>query len=72
MLIHSRYFRISATFEMRTALCEIHLFNDKLVMHDRVFTSKQIMWGESKTAERQKERVCEIQCVAGNENWRRQ
>jgi hypothetical protein len=27
-------------------------------MHDRIFISKQIMWGESKTAERQKERVC--------------
>jgi hypothetical protein len=45
-----------ATFEMRTALYEIRLFNDKLVMNDRVFISKQILRGESKTAERQKER----------------
>jgi hypothetical protein len=42
---------------MRTALCEIRLFNDELVMHDRVFISKQIMQGESKT-ERERERVC--------------
>jgi hypothetical protein len=41
---------------MRTVLCEIHLFNDKVEVHDRVFISKQIMQGESKTAERQKER----------------
>ncbi len=41
---------------MRTVLCEIHLFNDLVEMHDRVFISKQIMRGESKTAERQKER----------------
>jgi hypothetical protein len=40
---------------MRTALCKIRLFN-KMVMHDRVFISKQIMWGESKTTEGQKER----------------
>jgi hypothetical protein len=37
------HFCIGATFEMRTVLYEIHLFNDKLVMHDRVFISKQIM-----------------------------
>ncbi len=36
-------------------------------MHDRVFISKQIMREESKTAKRQKERVCERQWVAGNE-----
>ncbi len=43
---------------MRTVLYEIHLFNDKLIIHDRVFISKQIMQGENKTAERQKEREC--------------
>jgi hypothetical protein len=41
----------------------------KMVMHDRVK-----LWGESKTAERQREReslcVCERQSVAGNERWR--
>jgi len=41
---------------MRTALCEICLFNDKLIMHDRVIISKQKMRGESRTAERLKER----------------
>jgi hypothetical protein len=41
---------------MRTVLYEICLFNDKLVMHNRIFISKQIMWGESKITERQKER----------------
>ncbi len=42
---------------MKTTLCEIRLFNDKLIMHDRVFISKKIMPGESKTAEKLKERV---------------
>ncbi len=31
-------------------------FNDMLMKHDRVFISKQNMQGESKTAERPKER----------------
>jgi hypothetical protein len=44
---------------MRTVIYNIRLFNDKVIMRDRVFISKQIMWGESKTAERQKERECE-------------
>ncbi len=52
---------------MRTVLYKIRLINDSVIMHDRVFISKQIMRGESKTAERQKERVCERQCIAGNE-----
>jgi hypothetical protein len=54
---------------MRTVLYEICLFNDKLIMHYRVFISKQIMRGESKIAERQKEREreCERQCIARNE-----
>ncbi len=41
---------------MRTVIYEIHLFYDKLIMHGRVFISKQIMRGETKTAERQKKR----------------
>jgi len=49
-------FCIGATYEMRKILYKIRLFNDKLIMHYRVFISKQIMRGESKTAERQKER----------------
>ncbi len=52
---------------MRTVLYEICLFNDKLVMHSRVFKSKQIMWGESETMEIQKEREGERQCIARNE-----
>jgi hypothetical protein len=40
---------------MRTTLCEIS-FNNELIMHCRVFISKQNMRGESKTAERPKER----------------
>ncbi len=55
---------------MRTVLYEIRLFNDKVEVHNRVFISKQLMQGESKTAERQKERECERQSIAGNERWR--
>ena len=52
---------------MRAVLYGIHLLIDKLEIHKRVFISKQFVWGESKTAERQKERECERQCVARNE-----
>jgi hypothetical protein len=53
---------------MRTVLFEIRLFNDKVIMPDRVFISKQMMRGESKTAGRQKEREreWERQSIAGN------
>jgi hypothetical protein len=57
---------------MRTVLYEIRLLNDRVIMHNRVFISKQIMQGESKTAERQKERERERQCTGGNERWSRQ
>jgi hypothetical protein len=53
---------------MRTAPCDILLFNDKLIMNERVLILKQNMQGESKTVERQKKRECERQSVAGNEN----
>jgi hypothetical protein len=59
---HYAEFCIGATYEMRTVLYKIRLFNDELVMQDRVFISKHFMRGESKTAERQKER----ECVRGN------
>ncbi len=36
-------FCIGATFELRTVLYEICLFNYKVIMHDRVLISKQIM-----------------------------
>jgi hypothetical protein len=68
---HYAEFRIGATYDMRTVLYEIRLFNDELVMQDRVFISKHFMRGESKTAEGQKERVCERQCIAENERWHR-
>ncbi len=55
---HYAEFRIGATYEMRIVLYEICLFNDELVMQDRVFISKHLMRRESKTAERQKEREC--------------
>jgi hypothetical protein len=35
-------FHVDATFEMRTVLYEIRLFNDKLEMHDRVFISNKL------------------------------
>ncbi len=52
---------------MRTALCDICLFNDKLIMHDRVFILKQKMQRESMTVERLKERESERQTIAGKE-----
>ncbi len=57
-------FRIGATFEMRTVLYKIRLFNDKVKVHSRVFISKQII-GEraSKCRDRKRER----ESVAGNE-----
>jgi hypothetical protein len=60
-------FHVDATFEMRTVQYRICLLIDKLEIHDRVFISKQFVQGESKTAERQKERDCEKQRVARNE-----
>jgi hypothetical protein len=66
MQIHSRYFCISSTFEMRTALCEIHLFSDKLVMHNRVFYIKTNYVGreqDSGEIERGRERERERECV---------
>jgi hypothetical protein len=76
----SSIFRIGVTFEMRTALWEFHLFNYKLVMHDKVFISKNNMQGESKTVERQKEResvrdnaLLEMRVSVGNkiDCWRK-
>jgi hypothetical protein len=40
-------------------------------VHDRVFISKQLMWGrEQDSGETERERECEIQSIAGNERWR--
>ncbi len=63
---------IGATFEMRTALCEMHISIDNMIMHDRVYIWNQKLWGESRIVERQKERECERQCIAENERWRGQ
>ncbi len=41
---------------MRAVWYGIHLLIDMVEIHDRFFIPKQFMWGESKTAERQKER----------------
>jgi hypothetical protein len=65
------FFRVGATFEMRTVLYKISLFNDQVEVHDWVFISKKIMQGESKTRERDRERERERehgrQSIAGNE-----
>ncbi len=63
-----RKFDVGATLEMRTVLQGRRLLIDKVEIHDRVFIPKQFMRGESRTVERQKERECERQCIAGNEN----
>jgi hypothetical protein len=55
---------------MRAALCENHLFNDKMVMHDRFFYIKTNYVGreeDNRKTERERESVCERQCIAGNE-----
>ncbi len=53
---------------MRRVLYEIHLINDKLEKLVRQgFYIKQIMRGESKTMERQKERVRGRQFLVRNE-----
>ena len=41
--------------------------SDKLKVNARVFISNNRSGGESKTAERQKERECERQSIAGSE-----
>ena len=60
-------FRVGATFEVRTVLYKICLFNDKMIMHDRVYIQNQKLRGDNITAERQKESVCERQSIAENE-----
>jgi hypothetical protein len=55
-LAYNEYFRVGATFEMRTTLCGIHLLIDNMIMNNRVYIRKQTVWGESKIVERQRER----------------
>jgi len=50
--------------------CKLNPFivtNDKVKMNARVFISNNGNGGESTTAERQKERECERQSIAGSE-----
>jgi hypothetical protein len=47
-LAYNEYFRVCATFEMRTTLCGIHLLIDNMIMNNRVYIRKQTVWGESK------------------------
>ncbi len=56
-------FHIGGTFEMRTAPYEIHLFNDKLVMHDRVFIYKKLCGREQDSEETERERERERETV---------
>jgi hypothetical protein len=60
------YFGIGATFEMRTALCEIRLLNDKQIMHDSVLYQNKIC-GE-RAAWRDQKRESVRDSVGGNEN----
>ena len=57
---------------MRTVLYGIRLLFDNMIMHDKVYICNQTESGESKTAERQRECVCEKQSIAENERWRGQ
>ncbi len=43
------------------------MINDKVETNARVFKSDRKCGGKSKTAERQKERECEMQSIAGRE-----
>jgi hypothetical protein len=52
---------------MRTVLYGIHLLIDNMIMHDKVYIRKQMAWGESKIAERQRQRDGERQSVTENE-----
>jgi hypothetical protein len=57
---------------MRTVLYRIHLLIDNMIMHDRVYIRNQTEWGESKTAERPREREGEWHSIDENERWRGQ
>ncbi len=60
-------FRIDVTFEMRTSeYGEICISIDKLEIVFRVFISNKKKGEESKTAERQRERVCVCASVGRN------
>jgi hypothetical protein len=64
---------MGATFQMRTVLYEIHLFNDRVIMHNRVFISKQIMRGETERESVRERALLEIRDSIGNkiDRWRK-
>jgi hypothetical protein len=52
------FFRVGATFEMRTVLYKISLFNDQVEVHDWVLYQKQLCRERARQGrEREKERV---------------
>ncbi len=61
------YFHIDVTFEMKTVIGRIHLFIDNLESLDNIFISDRDGGEESRIAERQRESVCERQCVVEKE-----
>jgi hypothetical protein len=54
---------------MRTVLYRIRLLIDNMIMHDKVYIRNQMVWGESKIAERQRKKEGERKSVAENERW---
>ncbi len=55
---------------MRTVLNGIRLFIGDIKSSDSIFISNGESGEESRVAERQKESVCERQCIAEKERWR--
>jgi hypothetical protein len=62
------FFCIDVTFEMRTVLNGIRLFIDHSKLLDNIFISNGDGAKESRIAERQRESVCERQCVGKRGN----
>jgi hypothetical protein len=55
--------RISVTFEMRTTeYSEIYISIDAHTVAERVYKGEEMVGKESKVAERQRERVCVLEC----------
>jgi len=64
-------FRIDVTFEMRTVLSGICLFNDTILNIGHHFILNGKGGEESKIVERQRERECVCVCVRETEHGRR-
>jgi hypothetical protein len=52
---------------MRTVLSRIHLFIDNLKSSDNIFIANRDGGEESRIVERQRQRGCEMQCIAEKE-----